>query len=61
MFMNHSTTRMESYSSYKAKKFEKNKVKISRILRGIKDTSLKPKDQKELLKQIKEQVNKFEL
>jgi len=48
-----------SYKKYKSDKFEKNKQKVLMILSGIKQTSLKDADKKQLIEQIKKLVANY--
>jgi len=51
---------VESYGSYKKKKFEKTLTRIENILKGIDQLSLEKSDKEKLLKKIKNKVESFE-
>ena len=50
---------VETYKSYKAKKFKKTTDKITLLLNGINQLSLRPSDKEKLLRKIKLIVNEF--
>lgn len=50
---------VKSYKSYKSEKFNKTKNRISQLLKGIDDLSLKKDDKDKLILEIKKIVNDF--
>ena len=51
--------KVESYSSYKKRKFNERREKLRLLLNGISELSLKAADKEKLLEEMKKQVNNF--